>query len=233
MNSGSDTSKGWLSREMLTDGTVQRLARSRDGKDSTILSPEDLKESRRKIIPDEYDGPDIWIFGYGSLIWNPLIDFEERISARIFGYHKRFCLWTRIGRGSPDCPGLVLALDRGGSVRGHAFRVKAKNAPAELDILWKREMLNGSYAPCWMRCACEDGRQVTALGFTIRRDLPSYAGRLTQAQTAKAIAKAKGFVGPCCEYLFETERALIEAGIADAYITKLAKQVRKLQADAT
>lgn len=228
MTKGSNKSQKWLSREMLADGTVQRLAQTRDGAKSTVLSEDELKHSRRNILPDDYHGPDIWVFGYGSLIWNPLIQFEERQDARVFGYHKRFCLWTRIGRGSPECPGLVLALDRGGSVRGHAFRVKAENAPAELDILWKREMLNNSYAPCWMQCKCEKQGNVKALGFVIRRELPSYAGRLTDDAAAQAIAQAVGFVGPCDEYLFETERALAQAGIEDGYITGLARRVRKL-----
>lgn len=229
MSGKTEQNTGWLSREMLDKGTVQDLARSRDGENSTILSPEALLESRRRFIPDDYDGPDIWVFGYGSLIWNPLISFEQREDARLFGYHKRFCLWTRIGRGSPDCPGLVLALDKGGSVRGHAFRIKAEKAAAECDILWKREMLNNSYAPRWMKARCENGQQITALGFVIRHELPSYAGRLSEFQTAEVIARAEGFLGPCCQYLFETQAALEQAGIHDPYMQRLSRLVRQLQ----
>ena len=218
-----------LSRDMLLDGTVQQLALSRDGADSKVLSSEALIESRRGFLPDEYDGPDIWVFGYGSLIWNPLIEFEERTPAHIFGFHKRFCLWTRIGRGSPDCPGLVLALDRGGSVRGHAFRISSKSAPAELDILWKREMLSNSYSPKWLQCKLQTGETVRALGFVIRRNGPSYAGKLTEAETATIITKATGFVGPCWEYLFETEQALKAAGFKDRYINSLSQLVRQQQ----
>ena len=221
-----------LSRDMLVDGTVQQLAMLRDGEESKVLSPEALAESRRAILPDKYHGSDIWVFGYGSLIWNPLIEFAERIPAQVFGFHKRFCLWTRIGRGSPECPGLVLALDRGGSVRGHAFRIRADIAPSELDILWKREMLSNAYAPRWLQCRLETGKTVNALGFVIRRDSPSYAGKLTESETAHIISKAAGFVGPCWEYLFETERALQSAGFNDSYMRKLSQLVRQKQQSA-
>ena len=107
-----------LSRDMLADGTVYRLATERDGEASTVLTMEELQTSRQQFLVDHYSGGDIWVFGYGSLIWNPLIDFEERRYGQLFGFHKRFCLWTRIGRGSPEAPGLVLALDNGGSVKG-------------------------------------------------------------------------------------------------------------------
>ena len=218
-----------LSRDMLLDGTVQQLALSRDGAESKVLSTEELIDSRRAILPDGYRGPDIWVFGYGSLIWNPLLDFVHRQPAQIFGYHKRFCLWTRIGRGSPDFPGLVLALDRGGSVRGHAFKIKAQIAPAELDILWKREMLSNSYYPKWIQCKLQTGENVKALCFVVRRGIPSYAGKLTEEQTASIIAKASGFVGPCWDYLFETAQALKEAGFHDRYINRLTRLVRHYQ----
>jgi len=218
---------------MLVDGTVQQLALLRDGQDSKVMSAEALADSRRAILPDSYDGADIWVFGYGSLIWNPLIEFAERTPAQVFGFHKRFCLWTRIGRGSPECPGLVLALDRGGSVRGHAFRIRADIAPSELDILWKREMLSNSYSPKWLQCRLETGQNVNALGFVIRRDSPSYAGKLTEAETADIIARAAGFVGPCWEYLFETEQALRSAGFKDSYMRKLTHLVRQQQQSAS
>ncbi len=93
--------QGRLSRDMLADGTVYKLATQRDGENSTVLSFEQLQASRRAFLPDDYHGPDIWIFGYGSLIWNPLISFQERCYGRLYGFHRRFCLWTRMRRRSP------------------------------------------------------------------------------------------------------------------------------------
>ena len=146
-----------LSRDMLANGTVYKLATARDGAASTVLSMDELQASRRQFLADQHGDEDIWIFGYGSLIWNPLIDFEERRYGQLFGFHKRFCLWTRIGRGNPDAPGLVLALDSGGSVKGCVYRIRAECAAEELDILWRREMLNNSYLPRWLRVQTDQG----------------------------------------------------------------------------
>ena len=114
-----------MNRDVLARGDVLAAARERDGKDTTVLTDEALIASRRAFIPDDYQGEDIWVFGYGSLISNPIVDFTEKQPAKIYGYHRRFCMWTRIGRGSPDCPGLVLALDNGGSTKGMCLRIPA------------------------------------------------------------------------------------------------------------
>ena len=214
-----------LSRDMLADGTVYKLATERDGDASTVLTLEELQASRRQFLADDHSKGDIWIFGYGSLIWNPLIDFEERRYGQLFGYHKRFCLWTHIGRGSPDAPGLVLALDKGGSVKGCVYRIKAEMAAEELDILWRREMLNNSYCPRWLQVRTEKGT-VRALAFTIRHDSPSFAPKMSDEKTAQYIARAEGFVGPCKEYLFETTQALRQEGMPDAMMDRLTALVK-------
>ena len=210
---------------MLADGTVYRLATERDGEACTALSMEELQTSRQQFLAGHYGGGDIWVFGYGSLIWNPLINFEERRYGQLFGFHKRFCLWTRIGRGNPEAPGLVLALDNGGSVKGCVFRIKAERAAEELDILWRREMLNNSYLPRWLRVRTDKGL-VNALAFTIRRDSPSFAPKMTELETARYIAQAEGFVGPCRDYLFETTRALREEGMRDSKMERLTRLVQ-------
>ena len=128
---------------------------------------------------------------------------------RVYGFHKRFCLWTRLGRGSPEDPGLVLALDRGGSVRGFVFRIASKHAAQEMDILWQREMINNSYNPKWVSVHTNCGVK-KALSFVIRRDSPSYAYRMSDENIAEIISRAAGFLGPCCDYLFETAKALKE-----------------------
>ena len=214
-----------LSRDMLADGTVYKMATERDGDASTVLTMEELQASRQQFLDSSYAGGDIWIFGYGSLIWNPLINFEERRYGQLFGFHKRFCLWTRIGRGSPDAPGLVLALDRGGSVKGCVYRIKAEMVPDELDILWRREMLNNSYLPRWLKVRT-DGGVVRALAFTICHNSLSFAPKMSEAETAHYIANAEGFVGPCRDYLFETADALRKEGMADAMMERLATLVK-------
>ena len=219
-----------LSRDALIEGRVQKLAQTRDGAGSSVLSFEELKASRRAFLPDDYTGPDIWIFGYGSLIWNPLVDFDAKCAAHLFGYHRRFCLWTRIGRGSPEYPGLVLALDRGGSVNGIAFRIPAKLAVGELDMLWCREMLNNSYLPRFVSIHTDEGKK-RALTFIIKRNAPSFAEKMSDERTSDIIAKASGFLGPCAQYLLQTESALSNAGIADQSMKKLASMVKTKMAN--
>ena len=219
-----------LSRTMLESGLVQKLALDRDGKNSGVLSEDELIASRQQYVADDYKGPDIWVFGYGSLIWNPLIAYEEKQYGRVYGFHKRFCLWTRLGRGSPEDPGLVLALDKGGSVRGVVFRIAAKHAAQEMDILWQREMINNSYSPKWVSVHTNYGVK-KALSFVIRRNSPSFADRMSDENTAAIIAKAKGFLGPCHEYLFETAKALAEAGIKDKRLDRLVLMVKMRKED--
>ena len=226
MDWDAETQEHPLSRTMLESGLVQKLALDRDGKNSGVLSEDELIASRQQYVADDYTGPDIWIFGYGSLIWNPLIAYEEKQSGRVFGFHKRFCLWTRLGRGSPEEPGLVLALDRGGSVRGVVFRIAAKHAAQEMDILWQREMINNSYSPKWVSVHTNYGVK-KALSFVIRRNSPSFADRMSDENIAAIIAKATGFLGPCREYLFETAKALTKAGIQDDRLERLVSMVRK------
>ena len=213
-----------ISRDILAKGAVMNAARARDGKDSTVLSDDELLASRRAIVPDDYDGDDIWVFGYGSLIWNPVVQYSEKREAKIYGFHRRFCMWTRIGRGSPDCPGLVLALDNGGSTRGIIFRIPKDIATRELDILWCREMMADSYRPVWLTAKTDKG-PVRALSFAIRRDRPIYAPPMPEEEMARIIHQASGFVGPCKEYLQKTQQALVSAGIYDNQMARLTKLV--------
>ena len=209
-----------VSRDVLQRGDVINLARERDGANATVLTDAELLASRRAFISDDMAGDDIWIFGYGSLIWNPVVQYTEQRPALVYGYHRRFCMWTKIGRGSPDCPGLVLALDNGGATRGIIFRLPKENALAELDILWRREMMADSYRPIWVTAHSPQG-PIKALSFAIRRNRPVYAPRMDDAKTAEIIYAAKGFVGPCRDYLENTHKALKQAGIQDKVMDRL------------
>ncbi len=215
-----------LSREIIVDGLVHKLAKARDGKNSNILSSEDLVISRQKYIPDNYEGPDIWVFGYGSLIWNPLMKYSTQEKVKIYGYHRKFCLWTKIGRGTPEYPGLILGLINGGSVEGIAFKISSKNAVRELDLLWKREMLNNSYEPKWLKVFSKN-KQMQALTFVVKKDCPNYAKINDHQEVSKIISNAKGYIGPCSQYLFETHNALKKLKINDNYISSLMQFVTK------
>ena len=124
-----------LTREQIRSGWVQQIAR--EGGGIHVLSDAELEASRRATLA-RAPSDDIWVFGYGSLIWNPAFHFVERRLGTIHGWHRRFCLWTTLGRGSPDCPGLMLGLDRGGSCRGIVLRIAPEDVEVELDVLWRR-----------------------------------------------------------------------------------------------
>ena len=202
------------------------MAAERDGEGTPVVDDATLLASRRALIPDDFDCSDLWVFGYGSLIFNPILDFSEKIKARIFGLNRRFCLWTRMGRGSPDCPGLVLALDRGGSCTGVAFRLKPENALAELDLLWRREMLTLAYRPKLLRLHTAEGLK-QGLAFVSNPDRPVYAQKMPLKDEVETIANAVGFLGPCRDYLFGTVDGLRDYDIKDPHLEKLVVEVKQ------
>ncbi len=218
-----------INRQVLSDGTLQKLASERIGKNAKLLSDRELLASRRSVIKDSHSGKNIWIFGYGSLIWNPCFDFDMRIPAHLFGYHRRFCLSTTITRGSPENPGLVLGLDRGGSTKGILFRIPASIATKECDVIWKREMLNGAYEPTWVRAKIRDKKNLKALTFVIKRSHPSFVAPMSDEESATIIAEASGILGSNAEYLFNTEEALKHEGIYDYRLQKVSGLVKAYQ----
>lgn len=170
-------------------------------------------------------GAPLWIFAYGSLMWSPTFAHDAKRVGGIFGYHRSFCLWSRINRGTPERPGLVLTLERGGSCRGLAFRVPAGVAGAQLRELWRREMTYGSYHPRWL--ACHAGPDTfPVLAFVVNRACSGYAGKLPQEAMVSAIATARGQYGSSAEYLFRTQETLHHHGIHDARVKRLADLVR-------
>jgi cation transport protein ChaC len=170
---------------------------------------------------------DVWIFGYGSLMWNPGFAFCEAVPAMLRGYHRRFCVYSHSYRGTPERPGLVLGLDRGGSCRGIAFRVPAVDAEAALSYLWEREMRERSYRMVALPVATPAGT-VKARAFVVDRAHPHYAGRLPLDETARLILQGVGGRGPCRQYLENTVLRLEALGVIDGPLHRLAAKVRQL-----
>ena len=215
-----------ITRETLKNWRVALLARERDGAEACIATEDQLLESRRLVIADDADVSDFWVFGYGSLIYNPIIDHKQRAIASIYGYHRRFCLWTKIGRGSPDCPGLVLSLDRGGSCKGVAFQLNPQNAIDELDLLWRREMMTMAYQPRLLSLHTDIGLK-RGLAFVANPTRPAYAQPMPFEATVEVVAHAAGFNGPCREYLYDTIEGMQACGIRDRQLEKLAAAVQQ------
>jgi glutathione-specific gamma-glutamylcyclotransferase len=170
---------------------------------------------------------DLWVFAYGSLIWNPGFPYEEARPGLLRGYHRAFCLRSTRYRGTPDCPGLVLGLDRGGACRGIAYRVVAAQARRAMDYLWEREMINLSYH-CRDLAVRVAGRPVRARTFVVRRDTGRYFTDLSVGDTARIIAAACGERGTNREYLENTVRHLDQLGIPDRRLHDMLKAVRRI-----
>ncbi|PWC86574.1 gamma-glutamyl cyclotransferase [Azospirillum sp. TSH100] len=172
-------------------------------------------------------GADLWVFGYGSLMWNPGFTFVERHAATLPGYHRSFCVSSLRYRGTPERPGLVLGLDRGGSCRGIVFRVAAADVPAALDYLWEREMDSRVYLPRMLRVRLRDGRSaaglesVNACCFVVDRGHPQYCRGLDESALIRRLAGCRGQRGPNIEYLANTVEHLEELGIRDGSLARL------------
>ncbi len=186
------------------------------------LTEEELHASMQATLAKLPIGAPLWIFGYGSLIWKPEFDFDERVPARIFGFHRRLCLRSVRYRGTEDCPGLVAGLDRGGSCAGIAYRLRTATLPEQFARLWEREMFLGSYAAHWLRAKRLDtGDVVRALAFVVRRDAINYCGELPEPQVLDVLQRACGVYGSSLEYLRHTVQALRAEGLSDAHFERL------------
>ncbi|MSO65161.1 MAG: gamma-glutamylcyclotransferase [Alphaproteobacteria bacterium] len=160
---------------------------------------------------------DLWVFGYGSLMWNPGFSFADAAVADLAGYHRSFCLYSEHYRGTPAHRGLVLGLDLGGHCRGRVFRVPAATAEATLAYLIQREMYGHPIDVYRLEgLAVTVGAAArTAACFVVNREHPHYAGRLSAAAIAERVAAARGISGTNHDYLMQTIAHLEEFGIRD------------------
>jgi cation transport protein ChaC len=215
-----------LSRRDLELGRMREIYDAAPGA-ARALDDEALSSSLAATLAAKPKGAGWWIFGYGSLLWNPIFPVAESRPATIHGLHRRFCLRSLATRGTRERPGLVLALERGGSCRGVVYRLPSPLALDELHLLWRREMVVGSYRPLWVRARSGE-RTIVALAFAVRHDHPQYAA-LTLDEQAETIASACGAFGTSCEYLMRTREALAAHGVTDRYLESLARAVTARQ----
>jgi cation transport protein ChaC len=176
---------------------------------------------------------DIWIFGYGSLVWRPGFDSDHQEIARLPDYARSFCMWSVHYRGTHENKGLVLALDYqiGIHCDGVAFRVNAESAPAVLKYLRARELISAAYLEVQRDIELQSGEVVNAYTYVIDPGHEQYAAGLALDAQADIIARAVGDAGPNTEYLFNVASHLDDWGIADAELEALADKTRALIAD--
>ena len=169
---------------------------------------------------------DLWIFGYGSLMWDPGFHHAEAHPALLYGYHRRFCVYSCTYRGTRAQPGLVLGLDRGGACKGIVYRVPRRHAKATLAYLWKRELDDGVYRMRKLRVRLEQ-RTVEAYSFVVDRAHRGYAAELSVKETARLILQGVGQRGLCVHYLENTVRHIEVLGLTDGALHRLAEVVRR------
>ena len=211
-----------LTKNNINDGYIREFINKIEGSDK-VLSDEELIEERKKILPPSIQNKNLYIFAYGSLLWNPTIDFERQILGKIYGFHRSFCMLTKLGRGSYENPGLMLGLDKGGSCKGILFKLNKREALKNIDILFKREMVTKAYVPKLLNAHLKSGRRVKAIAFTVDKNHKNYFGEKSYYKKINLISKASGFLGTCSEYLKNTAKSLEEIDISDKEIKSLMK----------
>ncbi|MEO8158388.1 MAG: gamma-glutamylcyclotransferase [Betaproteobacteria bacterium] len=212
-----------VDRTVLEQDGVRKAVRD-SGHGHLLMSDEEVAHSLAQTLAGHRKGEPVWVFGYGSLIWNPLLEFAERRAARIHGFHRGFYVWSKVNRGSPDVPGLVLGLDGGGSCHGVAYRLHREKVADELAILWRREMIAGTYLPRWVSAQTGAGA-VRAIAFVVNRTKPGYTGKLTDERIVAIASRATGHYGSCADYLIQTAGSLEAHGIPDTRLSRLAKML--------
>ena len=177
--------------------------------------------------PDQAKG-DLWVFAYGSLMWRPGFEFIERVPARVIGAHRALCVLSYRHRGTPERPGLVLGLDRGGNCRGLAYRVTASRRAATLDYLREREQVTKVYResmrPVWL--LDDPGRRVEALCYVVDRAHPQYAGRMSLDDQLHHVRQGYGHSGANRDYVISTVQELEALGFRDANLHLLAERLK-------
>jgi cation transport protein ChaC len=193
--------------------------------DAERLSDAEIARSIDETLAARDESRPFWVFAYGSLMWNPGFAFVAKRVGTVFGFHRSFRQWSRINRGTPERPGLVLTLERGGSCRGLAYRMGNATTRADLAKLWRREMTLRSYEPRWLDCHA-GAERMPVLAFVVNRACAGYAGELGAETVVHALATARGKAGSAAEYLFHTQSVLEAHGIRDERIRRLAERVR-------
>lgn len=168
--------------------------------------------------------PDLWVFAYASLVWRPEFTAAEQRLARVHGHHRCLEMWSRVNRGTFECPGLVFALMPGGSCTGLALRVPHDEVEALMPLLWAREMPNPVYDPKWLVCQTEQGA-VNALAFTLSRRSPSHTGTLSNERYRDIFNRSCGRYGTTLDYARQTFHGLLHHGIHDRALGKLLQLV--------
>jgi cation transport protein ChaC len=212
-----------LTREYLENNTLDILFEK--DKSVEFLNNNERLLSIKKMLKYRPEG-DCWIFGYGSLIWNPLFEYEEKRLLEIKGWHRSFCLSITNFRASKEKPGFMLALEEGGTCQGIAYRIAEEKIINELILLWKREMICNFYIPKWVKMNDKNGVFIGyAITFVINDKSQQYVRELNQEMVVNRLSTASGEFGSAADYLFKTYESLITNEIKDSSIKEIKELV--------
>ncbi len=171
---------------------------------------------------------DLWVFGYGSLMWSPGFRYVEKRTALARGYHRALCILSSRYRGTPEKPGLVMGLCHGGSCWGMAFRVREARVPRVLESLWQREMLNKVYKPTLIRVTASPGRRIRALAFVADTTHRLFVKELDLHGRARLVAQGIGQRGRCVDYIRNTLEHMLALGVNDPHLARVLDLARDL-----
>jgi len=191
------------------------------------LSDAALEDSRRAMLGRWRADEPLWVFGYGSLLWDPGFHFTEVRRADVEGFQRRFSMKVGVGRGTPERPALMLGLDAGGRCQGLAFRIDPARLDAESAAVWRREMIQGHYRPVRHAAMTPQG-PIEALMFGSNTGHAQYVGELPLAEAAAIIATAQGLLGSNRDYLETLVASFAGFGIEEPYLERLLRAVRRL-----
>jgi cation transport protein ChaC len=203
--------------------SYRALMEERPQDDVAAAMPQQIAALRDSTQP-------VWIFAYGSLIWDPGFSYAQAEPALLRGYHRSFCLYSYDYRGTPAQPGLILGLDRGGSCRGMALLLPPDTLRQAIDRIWWREMSGRRVYDARLLPVQTRSSSLKALGFTVLRDCPDYAGGLPLDNAARLILSAVGRRGRCRDYFESTVRHLERLDLLDRPLRRLAERVEMLAA---
>lgn len=216
-----------ISREALADGTLVRQFTQAVGA-AGVLSEAERAARFEALLAAVPAGQDLWVFAYGSMLWNPTIHYVESRVVRVPGWRRSFCMRSTAGRGSPEHPGLMLGIEPGEGCEGLAYRLAADTVRDEMHLLWQREMVTGSYQAKLLDAACRQQTRMCVVGFVIDPKGPTYEGDVPEAEQISRISRAAGLLGSNRDYLLRTRLHLRRHAIHDDYIERLAAGTERI-----
>ena len=184
------------------------------------MNSEELSDSVKQILKGMNLEKGVWVFGYGSLMWNPDFKLSEKRTGTVTGYHRSLCLKSMVYRGTSDYYGLVFGLDKGVSCQGIAYRIAEENIHSEMQKIWEREMFAGTYIPTWVNVTSKQGA-ISAVTFVINHEHEHYIPNLELEEIAERVVRAEGTCGTCHDYVQNTVKRLHLLGLRDPALEQL------------